>query len=86
MKRLRRLLRGSVNFPAKFFAGVAVCVIKLYKVSFAWKIPSCRYLPTCSDYAMQAIKEKGLIAGGYSAVKRICRCHPWGGSGHDPVI
>lgn len=86
MKRLRRLLRSLINFPVKFFAGTAVCVIKLYRVLFAWKMPCCRYLPTCSEYAIQAIKKKGLISGGYSTLKRICRCHPWGGSGYDPVI
>ena len=47
--------------------------------------PSCRYLPTCSDYAIQAVEKHGAIKGGWLAMKRLLRCHPWGGSGYDPV-
>lgn len=47
--------------------------------------PSCRYTPTCSKYAIEAIKKHGPIKGFVLAVKRIFRCHPWGGSGYDPV-
>lgn len=46
---------------------------------------SCRYEPTCSDYAQQALKKHGIIKGGYLAFKRIFSCHPWGGNGYDPV-
>jgi putative membrane protein insertion efficiency factor len=45
----------------------------------------CRYTPSCSVYAAEALREHGAAAGTALAVKRICRCHPWGGSGHDPV-
>ena len=45
----------------------------------------CRFTPTCSQYAMDAVREHGAVAGGALAAKRICRCHPWGGCGHDPV-
>jgi putative membrane protein insertion efficiency factor len=45
----------------------------------------CRHTPTCSVYAMAALREHGVTAGTMLAVKRICRCHPWGGCGHDPV-
>ena len=47
--------------------------------------PSCRFTPTCSAYALEAIKKHGPIKGLYLAVRRILRCHPWGGSGYDPV-
>ena len=47
--------------------------------------PSCRFTPTCSQYAKEAIIKYGPIKGLWLAVKRICRCHPWGGSGYDPV-
>lgn len=47
--------------------------------------PACRYVPTCSEYAVQAIKKYGPLKGGWLALKRIGRCHPWGGSGYDPV-
>jgi putative membrane protein insertion efficiency factor len=45
----------------------------------------CRFTPTCSVYAMDAVREHGALTGGALAAKRICRCHPWGGCGHDPV-
>jgi putative membrane protein insertion efficiency factor len=45
----------------------------------------CRFTPTCSQYATEAIRTHGAISGSVLALKRICRCHPWGGCGHDPV-
>jgi putative membrane protein insertion efficiency factor len=47
--------------------------------------PKCRYAPTCSEYTVQALKKHGLIKGGWLSIKRISSCHPWGGSGYDPV-
>ena len=47
--------------------------------------PSCRYIPTCSQYALEAFRKYGPFKGMYLAVRRILRCHPWGGSGYDPV-
>ena len=47
--------------------------------------PACRYTPTCSQYAQEAIKKYGPFKGGWLALKRILRCHPFGGSGYDPV-
>lgn len=47
--------------------------------------PSCRYLPSCSEYASEAVERHGALAGGWLALKRLARCHPWGGSGYDPV-
>jgi len=45
----------------------------------------CRFTPTCSQYAMEAMRERGAMAGTFLAAKRICRCHPFGNCGHDPV-
>jgi putative membrane protein insertion efficiency factor len=63
-----------------------VMVIGLYR---RWLSPlkpaCCRYIPTCSDYAQQALTSHGVRAGGLLVVRRVCRCHPWGGSGYDPV-
>lgn len=47
--------------------------------------PTCRYVPTCSQYAQEAINKYGPFKGGWLALKRILRCHPFGGSGYDPV-
>jgi putative membrane protein insertion efficiency factor len=45
----------------------------------------CRFTPTCSEYAMEAVRARGALAGGWLATRRICRCHPWSECGHDPV-
>lgn len=47
--------------------------------------PSCRYAPSCSEYAIQAVRKYGAVKGSWLATKRLMRCHPWGGSGYDPV-
>lgn len=47
--------------------------------------PCCRFTPTCSQYALEALQKHGPVKGIYLSVKRIMRCHPWGGSGYDPV-
>ncbi|MFT4072841.1 MAG: membrane protein insertion efficiency factor YidD [Dysgonamonadaceae bacterium] len=47
--------------------------------------PSCRFVPTCSQYAVEAITKYGPFKGGWLSLKRILRCHPWGGHGYDPV-
>jgi uncharacterized protein len=47
--------------------------------------PSCRFLPSCSDYAIEALDRHGALRGGGLALRRLARCHPWGGSGYDPV-
>ena len=47
--------------------------------------PKCRFTPTCSNYALEAFKKYGLLKGFWLSIKRIGRCHPWGGHGYDPV-
>jgi hypothetical protein len=47
--------------------------------------PSCRFQPSCSAYAITALRRYGALRGGFLAAKRLLRCHPWGGSGYDPV-
>jgi putative membrane protein insertion efficiency factor len=61
-------------------------IVRFYQIFLSPILPrSCRYTPTCSHYAIQALEKHGLIKGGFLAVKRILSCHPWGGSGYDPV-
>ena len=61
-------------------------IIKLYQKAISPFLPSsCRYQPTCSQYTKEALISHGLAKGGYLGIKRILSCHPWGGSGHDPV-
>ncbi|MGN6194589.1 MAG: membrane protein insertion efficiency factor YidD [Ginsengibacter sp.] len=61
-------------------------LIKIYQLVISpWMGPSCRYTPTCSQYGIEALKKYGPIKGGWLTLKRIARCHPWGGHGHDPV-
>ncbi|MFL2695522.1 MAG: membrane protein insertion efficiency factor YidD [Gammaproteobacteria bacterium] len=60
--------------------------IKLYQILLSPLIgPSCRFTPTCSNYAIEAINKHGPFKGFWLAIKRISKCHPWGDSGHDPV-
>ena len=63
-----------------------ISLIKFYKIFLSPFLgANCRYVPTCSDYAIQAIEQKGIIKGIYISCKRVLRCHPFGGSGYDPV-
>ncbi|MGH1364836.1 MAG: membrane protein insertion efficiency factor YidD [Calditrichia bacterium] len=65
---------------------VVVGIIRFYQLLISpFTPPACRYVPTCSEYAVQAIQQHGPLAGSWLALKRISRCHPWGGSGYDPV-
>ena len=67
-------------------AHILALPVRLYRLLFSpWIGHSCRYQPTCSAYALEALERHGGLKGGYLAAHRICRCHPWGGSGDDPV-
>ena len=77
--RFRRLMRQAAIFPF-------IVLIKFYRVCISpYKPPTCRFTPTCSEYALQAFRKWGPFKGLYLTVRRLLRCHPWGGSGYDPV-
>ncbi len=82
MKLLSKLLeyiKAAVVF-------ILIIPIKIYQLTISPLLgASCRYTPTCSTYSIQALKKYGPIKGTYLAIKRIMRCNPWGGHGHDPV-
>ncbi len=60
--------------------------IHAYRLLFSpWVGHGCRYQPTCSVYALDALDRHGALKGGYLTVHRLCRCQPWGGHGYDPV-
>jgi putative membrane protein insertion efficiency factor len=73
--------RSSLGLPARILR----TLIHGYQHLFAWKPSPCRYTPTCSTYAVEAIEAHGALRGSWLAVRRIGRCHPWGGHGWDPV-
>jgi len=65
---------------------LALGLIFLYRVTLSAVMGrQCRFLPTCSEYAADAIRTHGALKGAGLALRRIARCHPWGGSGYDPV-
>lgn len=67
-------------------AKILLGLIRFYQYALSPMLPPrCRYQPTCSQYAIEAVRKYGGLKGGWLAAKRIGRCHPWGGSGYDPV-
>ena len=79
MKEFRIFLFYLIGWPL-------ILLIRIYQ----WVIspiigPKCRYQPTCSHYAVEALKKHGPFKGFWLAIRRIARCHPWGGSGYDPA-
>jgi uncharacterized protein len=65
---------------------IAIFLIRSYQLLLSPVLGShCRFQPTCSQYAIEALREHGTWRGAWLAVRRIGRCHPWGGDGHDPV-
>ncbi|HEX6916408.1 MAG TPA: membrane protein insertion efficiency factor YidD [Chitinophagaceae bacterium] len=73
------MLQRILSFPF-------LLLIKIYQLAISPLLgPKCRFTPTCSQYAAEALKKHGLFRGGWLAVKRISRCRPGGGHGYDPV-
>jgi putative membrane protein insertion efficiency factor len=67
-------------------ARIAALPVHAYRLLVSpWLGANCRYQPTCSAYALEALEKHGALKGGWLAVRRIARCHPGGGSGYDPV-
>lgn len=78
---LHRAARAAWRVPRFLLVGV----VRLYQTAISpWLPASCRYTPTCSEYAVQALRQYGAVRGTVLALWRIGRCHPWGGHGYDP--
>ena len=68
------------------FKNLFIKLIKLYQFTISPLLgTNCRFVPSCSNYAIQSIEEKGVVIGIYFSLRRVLKCHPFGGSGYDPV-
>jgi putative membrane protein insertion efficiency factor len=74
---VKRLLIGVVR-------GYQVVSAPVY-AAMGGAVSGCRFTPTCSHYAIEALEQHGSVRGSWLTLKRVCRCHPWGGWGYDPV-
>ncbi len=84
-KSLSRRGRGG-QIAARIAKAMLLAPIGFYRLAVSPLLGvNCRYLPGCSDYARESIETNGAWKGGWLALARICRCHPWGSHGHDPV-
>ena len=72
---------------SRVLARPLIWLVQIYRYAISpWLGGNCRYQPTCSEYAIEALRRHGVLRGGWLAISRIGRCHPWGGgSGYDPV-
>lgn len=71
---------------SKIISRFLVLLIRIYQLTLSPLLgANCRYQPTCSQYAVEALKIHGPLKGGWLGLKRILSCHPWGGHGYDPV-
>ncbi|MBR1626196.1 MAG: membrane protein insertion efficiency factor YidD [Bacteroidales bacterium] len=82
MKTIKKLS----ELPFKLLQYLIIALIRFYQTCISPLTPAaCRFTPTCSQYALQAVRKYGPLKGSWLAFKRILRCNPWGGSGYDPV-
>jgi hypothetical protein len=74
------------HYGKKILISPLVLLINIYRWTISpWIGPKCRYTPSCSQYALDALRKYGLIKGSWKTIKRVSSCHPWGGSGYDPA-
>jgi uncharacterized protein len=70
----------------RLFENIAIGFVKMYQATVRPLLPNaCRFEPSCSAYAIEAIRKYGALKGSWLGIRRISKCHPWGGQGYDPV-
>ena len=75
-----------MRFLQNIVSNILILLIRFYQKCISpLTPPACRFTPTCSQYAVEALQKHGPIKGMYLAIRRLLRCHPWGGHGYDPV-
>jgi len=80
-------MKKTLNFIHNIILSAILKILYFYKKGISPYLPgACRFQPTCSEYMIEAIKIHGILKGIFLGIKRICRCHPWGESGYDPVV
>jgi uncharacterized protein len=87
-RRVTTTLRGVTTQDASrpgSAAGAAMSIVRVYQLLHGNRLSHCRYVPSCSQYALESLDRHGFGRGGWLAVRRLCRCHPFGGYGADPV-
>ena len=83
---MMKVLKAIIHGVSWVLVSLLLLPIWIYQKAISpYTPPSCRFTPTCSAYARQALLKYGPFKGLWLAIKRIARCHPWGGSGYDPV-
>ena len=86
LSRIHRCVKRVFSWLSRTLVWLAILPIRFYQVCITpYTPPSCRFTPTCSEYARQALLKHGFFKGSALAIWRILRCNPWGGSGYDPV-
>lgn len=84
--RLNFPQKSPIRLVAMAIQGLLVGLIRCYRYVISPVLgPRCRFVPSCSDYAIEAVQQFGIRRGGLMVARRLTRCHPWGGSGFDPV-
>jgi putative membrane protein insertion efficiency factor len=85
-KAIHQSQGATASFAARIAKALLLAPIALYRLTISPLLGvNCRHLPTCSDYAREAIEKNGAWKGFWLALARLCRCHPWGSHGFDPV-
>ena len=79
-------MRFIFKIVKKLLITIFILIIRFYQILISPLLGSnCRFLPTCSEYSLESLKEYGIVKGVYLSIKRISHCHPFGGHGYDPV-